>query len=125
EGPSVQLAGGVASNLAGAIGEAKQRRRLASASGAAAGLAAAFNTPVAAVTFVLEEIVQDLNSRYLGSILLASVIGALVAHGFIGKQPAFTLATIDAPGWAAYLVVPFVAAAAALLGMYFQKTTLA
>lgn len=125
EGPSVQLAGGVASNLAGALGEAKQRRRLASASGAAAGLAAAFNTPVAAVTFVLEEIVQDLNSRYLGSILLASVIGALVAHGFIGKQPAFMLATIDAPGWAAYLVVPFVAAAAALLGMYFQKATLA
>ncbi len=125
EGPSVQMAGGVASGLAGAIGEAKQRRRLAAASGAAAGLAAAFNTPVAAVTFVLEEIVQDLNSRYLGSILLASVIGALVAHGFIGKQPAFLLATIESPGWAAYVLTPVVAAVAALLGMYFQKCTLA
>jgi H+/Cl- antiporter ClcA len=60
EGPSVQLAGGVASNLAGVLGEAKQKRRAAAAAGAAAGLAAAFNTPLAAVTFVLEEIlVQD------------------------------------------------------------------
>lgn len=125
EGPSVQLAGGVASNLAGLMGEAKQKRRLAAASGAAAGLAAAFNTPVAAVTFVLEEIVQDLNSRYLGGVLLASVIGALVAHGFIGKQPAFLLATIESPGWAAYALTPLVAAAAALVGLYFQKSTLA
>jgi CIC family chloride channel protein len=55
EGPSVQLAGGVASNLAGLLGEPKQKRRMAAAAGAAAGLAAAFNTPLAAVTFVLEE----------------------------------------------------------------------
>jgi len=107
------------------MGEAKQKRSLAAASGAAAGLAAAFNTPVAAVTFVLEEIVQDLNSRYLGGVLLASVIGALVAHGFIGKQPAFLLATIESPGWAAYALTPLVAAAAALVGLYFQKSTLA
>jgi len=91
EGPSVQLAGGVASNLAGLLGEAKQNRRMAAAAGAAAGLAAAFNTPLAAVTFVLEEIIADLNSSLLGSVLLASVIGAFVVHGVIGKQPAFTL----------------------------------
>jgi len=125
EGPSVQLSAGAASNLAGVLGEPKQRRRLAAASGAAAGMAAAFNTPVAAVTFVLEEIIQDLNSRYLGGILLASVIGALVAHGLIGKQPAFLLANIDAPGWTAYLLTPVVAAVAAALGMYFQRSALA
>ena len=45
EGPSVQLAGAVASNLAGLAGTAKQGRRAAAAAGAAAGLAAAFNTP--------------------------------------------------------------------------------
>ena len=71
EGPSVQLAGGVASNLAGILGEPKQSRRLAAAAGAGAGLAAAFNTPLAAVVFVLEEIIGDLNSRLLGSVLLA------------------------------------------------------
>ena len=92
EGPSVQLAGAVASNLAGLAGEPKQNRRAAAAAGAAAGLAAAFNTPLAATTFVLEEIIGDLNSRLLGGVLLASVLGALAVHGIIGKQPAFTLA---------------------------------
>lgn len=124
EGPSVHLAGGLASNMAGAMGEPKQNRRLAAAAGAAAGLAAAFNTPLAAVTFVLEEIIEDLNSRLLGSVLLASVIGAFVVHGLIGPQPAFQLSNIDAPDWPTYLLTPVVAALAALAGAAFQTLTL-
>ena len=124
EGPSVQLAGAVSSNLAGVVGEPKQNRRLAAASGAAAGLAAAFNTPLAATTFVLEEIIGDLNSRLLGGVLLASVLGALVVHGVVGKQPSFTLTGADAPSWVGYLLTPVVAALAALVGVYFQKTSL-
>ena len=124
EGPSVQLAGAVGSNLAGLLGEPKQGRRLGAAAGAAAGLAAAFNTPLAAVTFVLEEIVQDLNSRLLGGVLLASVLGAFVVHAVIGKQPAFDLASAEASGWLVYAWVPVVAALAALLGILFQRLTL-
>ena len=124
EGPSVQLAGAVSSNLAGLAGEAKQNRRLAAAAGAAAGLAAAFNTPLAATTFVLEEIIGDLNSRLLGGVLLASVLGALVVHGVIGKQPSFTLTGVDASSWVGYLLTPVVAALAALVGVYFQKASL-
>lgn len=125
EGPSVQLAGAVGSNLAGLLGEPKQNRRLASAAGAAAGLAAAFNTPLAAVTFVLEEIVQDLNSRILGSVLLASLLGAFVVQGVIGKQPSFRLGAVEPSGWTVYLLVPVVAAVSAMIGVLFQKATLA
>jgi CIC family chloride channel protein len=124
EGPSVQLAGAVSSNLAGLTGEAKQSRRTAAAAGAAAGLAAAFNTPLAATTFVLEEIIGDLNSRLLGSVLLASVLGALVVHGIIGKNPSFALTGVDAPSWIGYVLTPFVAALASLVGVYFQRTGL-
>jgi CIC family chloride channel protein len=124
EGPSVQLAGAVSSNLAGLAGEAKQNRRLAAAAGAAAGLAAAFNTPLAATTFVLEEVIGDLNSRLLGGVLLASVLGALVVHGVIGKQPSFTLTGVDAPSWVGYALTPLVAALAGLVGVYFQKASL-
>jgi CIC family chloride channel protein len=124
EGPSVQLGGALASNIAGWLGEAKQQRRLPAAAGAAAGLAAAFNTPLAAVTFVLEEIIEDLNNRILGSVLLASVIGAFVVHGLIGKQPAFTLNNVETPTWVVYLLTPPIAAAAALIGLLFQKLTL-
>lgn len=124
EGPSVQLAGALASNVAGLAGEAKQNRRTASAAGAAAGLAAAFNAPLAATTFVLEEIIGDLNSRLLGSVLLASVLGALVVHGVIGKQPSFTLTGVEAPTWLGYLLTPVVAALASLAGVYFQRASL-
>jgi CIC family chloride channel protein len=124
EGPSVQLAGAVSSNLAGLAGEPKQNRRAAAAAGAAAGLAAAFNAPLAATTFVLEEIIGDLNSRLLGSVLLASVLGALVVHGIVGKQPAFTLSGVDAPSWVGYAMTPVVAALAGLVGVYFQRFSL-
>ena len=124
EGPSVQIAGGVGSLLAGAFGEAKQRRRAGAITGAAAGLAAAFNTPLAAITFVLEEIVGDLNSRLMGRILLASMIGALVVHGLIGPNPAFMVGRVGEPSWTAYVLVPIVAAIAALVGLLFQAGSL-
>ncbi len=124
EGPSVHFSGALASNLGGLMGEPKQGRRDAAAAGAAAGLAAAFNTPIAAVTFVLEEIIEDLNSRYLGAVLLASVIGALVVHGLIGKQPAFALANVEPSSWGVYVLTPIVAAVSSLIGLLFQKFTL-
>ena len=124
EGPSVQLAGALTSNLAGAAGEAKQNRRSAAAAGAAAGLAAAFNTPLAAGTFVLEEIIGDLNSRLLGSVLLASVLGALMVHGLIGAQPAFSLVTRSSPSWKGYALTPLVAAVASIVGIAFQRASL-
>ena len=124
EGPSVQLAAGLASNLSGVLGTPKHLRRTASAAGAAAGLAAAFNTPIAAVTFVLEEIIGDLNSRLLGSVLLASVLGALVAHALLGSQPAFTLVSQGRPDWIGYALTPLVAAIATLAGCWFQRLAL-
>lgn len=124
EGPSVQLAGAVGSNLAGILGEPKHQRRLGAATGAAAGMAAAFNTPLAAITFVLEEIIGDLNSRLLGAILLASVLGAFVVHGVIGKQPAFILTDVATPTALGYALTPVVAAVAALVGVLFQKWSL-
>jgi CIC family chloride channel protein len=124
EGPSVQLAGTASSLLAGVLGEPKQKRRLAAATGAAAGLAAAFNTPLAGVTFVLEELIGDLNSRLLGSVIIGAMLGALVAHGIIGPQPSFSLAAIGEPSWYSYLLVPVVAAAGTLVGVAFQKSAL-
>jgi CIC family chloride channel protein len=125
EGPSVQLGGNVASVVAGLLGVAKQNKRAAAAAGAAAGLAAAFNAPLAAVAFVLEEILEDLNSRLLGPVLFASVIGAFVVHAFLGAQPAFDLPRIDEPTWRAYLLMPISAGLATLAGVIFQRGSLA
>jgi len=121
EGPSVQLGSNLASTVAGVLGVPKQNRRAASAAGSAAGLAAAFNAPLASVAFVLEEIIGDLNSSFIGGILLASVIGAFVVHAFVGAQPAFELSRINEPTWRAYLLMPVAAALSALVGVYFQR----
>ncbi len=124
EGPTVQIGSNLSSTIAGWLGVTKQNRRAASAAGAAAGLAAAFNAPLASVAFVLEEIIGDLNSRSLGPVLLAAVIGAFVVHAFIGAQPAFTLPHIDEPTWRSYALMPFAAGLAALVGVVFQRATL-
>ncbi|MCE0497922.1 MAG: chloride channel protein [Methylacidiphilales bacterium] len=124
EGPSVQLAGTVASNLAGALGTAKTGRRRASAAGAAAGLAATFNTPLASIAFVLEEILGDLNSPLLGSVVVAAVLGAFAVHAFLGKNPAFALPPVESDTWNGRLLVPVVALAATVIGVLFQKGSL-
>ncbi len=124
EGPTVQIGSNLASSLSGLLGVSKQSRRGANAAGAAAGLAAAFNSPLAGVAFVLEEIIGDLNSRALGSVLLASVIGAFVVHAVIGAQPAFGLPPVNEPTWRAYLMMPITAALAALIGVIFQRASL-
>lgn len=124
EGPSVQLGAGIASKLAEWLGVAKQNRRMSVAAGAAAGLAAAFNTPLAAMTFVLEEVVEDLNSRILGSMIFASVIGALVVRAMIGDHPAFFVPEIDGIRWQVTFLTPVIAAAAALVGVFFQKSSM-
>jgi CIC family chloride channel protein len=120
EGPTVQIGSNLASSLAGILGVTKQNRRAASAAGAAAGLAAAFNAPLAAVAFVLEEIIGDLNSRSLGSVLLASVVGAFVVHACVGAQPAFLLPAIAEPSWRGYLFMSVAAGIARSSAFFFN-----
>jgi CIC family chloride channel protein len=125
EGPTVHIAGALASNIAGMLGVAQQGRRPALLSGAAAGLAAAFNTPLSAITFVMEEIVEDLNStKFLAQTLIASVTATFVAHLFLGEAPAFVIPPIQHFSWILILLVPPAAALASLAGVAFQKATL-
>ena len=124
EGPSVQLAGGLASVIGQKLKLSHFRIRTLTACGAAAGLAAAFNAPIAAVAFVLEEIIEDLNSRTIGPILLASFVSIVTLFFLQGTQPAFMIPAVENfNGWV-YLAVPLVAALAALAGVGFQKSTL-
>ena len=124
EGPTVYLAGGLASLIGQRLGAINLQGRAVAACGAAAGLAAAFNTPIAAVTFVLEEVLENLNSRLLGRILLASFVSVFVLYLARGEKPVLALPDSLHFHWRAYLLVPPVAALAALAGVGFQNATL-
>jgi CIC family chloride channel protein len=89
EGPTVQVCAGVSSMLArvARLGP-KNTRRMASV-GMAAGIAAAFNAPIAAVTFTLEELIGDLDQTMLSGVIVAAALAAVVEHLILGSNPVF------------------------------------
>ena len=89
EGPSVYIGAGLASSIGRRLGLSKtQLKRLLPVGGAAA-LSAAFNTPIAAVLFTLEEIMGDLHAPVLGSVVIASATAWMVLHLVLGDNPLF------------------------------------
>jgi CIC family chloride channel protein len=89
EGPAVQIGAGLASVIARRLGLSTQYVKSLVPVGSAAALAAAFNTPIAAVLFSLEEIVGDLHASVLGSVVLSSATSWMVLHLILGDEPLF------------------------------------
>jgi len=89
EGPSVQVGAGIASVLGRRLGLRPEKIQALLPVGAAAAIAAAFNTPLAAVLFSLEEIVGDLHAPVLGSVVLASATSWMVLRLLLGNNPLF------------------------------------
>jgi CIC family chloride channel protein len=104
EGPTVQLCAGVSSMLARAARlSSKNRKRMASV-GMAAGIAAAFNAPIAAVTFTLEELIGDLDQTMLSGVIVAAALAAVVEHSILGANPIFHVNRIYTLGSTSSLV---------------------
>ena len=89
EGPSVQIGAGLASVAGRWLRLPPSRVRDLVPVGAAGALAAAFNTPMAAVLFALEEIIGDMNAALLGSTVVASVAAVVVERSILGNEPLF------------------------------------
>src|SRR5262249_41133432 len=89
EGPSVQICAAIASLLGRVFAISRRNLQSLIPVGAAAGLAAAFNTPIAAVTFTLEEILANSAARPIGSIVIAAVIAAVIEHSLLGDRALF------------------------------------
>ncbi len=89
EGPTVQICAGVSSFLARfARFSPVNCRRMASV-GMSAGIAAAFNAPIAAVTFTLEELIGSLDQTMLSGVIVAAALAAVVEHSILGSNPIF------------------------------------
>lgn len=89
EDPALQMGAGVASLVGRLFRLPREHMRLIAPVGAAAGIAAAFNTPITAVLFVIEEVVGSWNAGVLGSILLAAVSAVVTSRWYLGDEPLF------------------------------------
>ncbi|HLJ22782.1 MAG TPA: chloride channel protein [Candidatus Acidoferrales bacterium] len=89
EDPSLQMGAGIASALGRRLKLSRDKLRLLAPVGAAAGLAAAFNAPISAVLFVIEEVIGTWSATALGAIILAAVSSAVVMRSFLGGEPMF------------------------------------
>lgn len=89
EGPAVQVGAGIASVLGRRLGLRPEKVKALIPVGAAAAVAAAFNTPLAAVLFSLEEVVGDLHAPVLGSVVLASATSWAMLRLLLGNNPLF------------------------------------
>jgi CIC family chloride channel protein len=89
EDPSLQIGAGLASALGRRLKLSRARLRYVAPVGAAAGLAAAFNAPITAVLFVIEEVIGRWTAGVLGAVVLAAVSSVVTEQWFLGDQPLF------------------------------------
>ncbi len=91
EGPTVQICAGVAKGMGKLVGVSAQNLKLLLPVGAAAGIAAAFNAPIAAATFTIEEIVGKLDQTLLSGVIVAAALAAVVERSVLGEHPVFSI----------------------------------
>ncbi len=89
EGPTVHICSGVSSMLAKAAKLSPKNCKRLTSVGMAAGIAAAFNAPIAAITFTLEELIGSLDQTMLTGVIVAAALAAMVENRVLGSKPIF------------------------------------
>jgi chloride channel protein, CIC family len=95
EDPSLQIGACLASALGRRMHISRDRMRLIAPVGAAAGLAAAFNAPISAVLFVIEEVIGRWTAGILGSVVLSAVSSVVVMRWFLGSESLFRIPAVQ------------------------------
>jgi chloride channel protein, CIC family len=124
EGPSVQVGAGIGSVLGRFLGLRTEQVKKLIPVGAAAAIAAAFNTPLAAVLFALEEITGDLYAPVMGAVVLASATAWMVLRVFLGDHPLFKVPQYQLIHPAEFAVYAVLGVAGGVVSAIFTKLLL-
>jgi chloride channel protein, CIC family len=124
EGPTVQVGAGIASVLGRHLGLRPEKVKALIPVAAAAAIAAAFNTPLAAVLFALEEIVGDLHAPVLGSVVLAAATSWGVLRLLLGNDPLFKVPQYQLVNPWEFAIYAVLGVAGGLLSVAFTKLLL-
>ena len=121
EDPSLQIGAGVASMVSRRLNLSRERLRMFAPIGAAAGLAAAFNAPISAILFVVEEVIGRWSAAVLGSIVLSAISSVVVARWFWGAEPMFRIPVVTLKGPQELLAYAVLGVAGGVAALIFSK----
>lgn len=91
EGPIVQIGSALGSTIGQILAFSEERIKILVAAGAASGIAATFNAPIAGVIFALEVILGEFSMGYFGIVVIASVSASIISRAYLGNAPAFSV----------------------------------
>ncbi len=124
EGPAAQLGGGVSSKVCQLIGLSDIRRRVFTAAGSGAAIAAIFNTPLGGVFFAIELILlNDFSAPTLSAVILASVTASTISRELLGNESIFTFISPEAGSYHYLYMYAFLGIVAGLASVLYLKYT--
>ena len=125
EGPTVHMATAISSKISRLIFATESRIQANIPVGMAAGIAAAFNAPLSAITFVFEELLDNFSMKALGGIVVAVVLAAAVSRSILGDAPILSSALDLQFHTSLWMIVGIpLGLAAGFLGQFFVASVL-
>jgi CIC family chloride channel protein len=121
EGPIVQIGSALGSTVGQFLHMSDERIRNLVACGAAGGIAATFNAPIAGVLFALEIIVGEFNVRYFSTVVIASVTASVVGRIAFGDVPAFAVPEYEMISPVGLLFFTLLGVLASFIGVAFTR----
>ena len=122
EGPIVQIGSAIGSTLGRLLKVSGRRLRTLVGCGAAAGIAATFNAPIAGALFAVEIILSDFAVTQFSPIVISSVIATVVSRHFLGDVPAFVVPSYSLESPVELIAYALLGVAAAVVGVAFMRT---
>lgn len=124
EGPSIQLGAMVGKGVAKLFHRMKVEEKFLLTCGAAAGLSAAFNAPLAGVLFALEEIHKNFSPMALVSVMVASLTGDFISKNLFGMTPSLYFPLVQSLPLGQYGYIILLGIITGLLGVFYNKMTM-
>jgi len=121
EGPIVQIGSALGSSVGRLVGSNEERMRLLVACGAASGISATFNAPLAGVFFAMELILRDFATRSFAMVVLSSVTASAIGRAVLGDDPFLSLPAFTVDHGAEYLLFAGLGVLAGLVGVAFSR----
>lgn len=121
EGPIVQVGSALGSSVGQVLRLSDERIKNLVSCGAAAGIAATFNAPIAGVAFAIEVLMSELQVRTFGNVVIAAVSASIVSQMFLGDNPAFGVPSFSMQSPLAIFLYLLLGLTASLVGVMFIR----